>query len=66
MNLKMDILPLFGGFKVINALRPVAPKGNHNMIVEFLPQEEQHFEETLRVFSITSTVSVKLKGKGVK
>ena len=62
----MDLLSLAGGFNVINALRPVAPGETKRLIVQFNPNDQRHFEETLRIYCLTSTVSVKLKGKGVK
>lgn len=64
--LKMDLLPLFGGFNVINALRTVHPGETKRLIVQFQPNDERYYEETLRIYCLTSTVSVKLKGKGVK
>lgn len=66
MDLKMDVLPLFGGFSMIKALRPLNVNITMSLIVQFIPHEEQYFEETLRIYSSISTVSVKLKGKGVK
>ena len=65
-DLKMDLLPLFGGFNVINALRAVAPGETKRLIVQFQPNDQRHFEETLRIYCLTTTVCVKLKGKGVK
>jgi hypothetical protein len=65
-NLKRDLLPLYGGFNVLNALRPVEPGNTKNVIVQFQPHEQRGFEETLRIYSETSSVSIILRGKGVK
>ena len=61
----MDMLPLFGGFQVINALRPIPPGKVINVVITFQPHYQQIFQENLRMHSETSTLTVTLKGKGV-
>jgi len=79
-DLRMEMLPLFGGFSIIGALRTVEV-GNlllvyriltlfsgrtKAILVQFEPHAQQKFEETLTIFTKTSSVSVKLRGSGVK
>lgn len=75
-DLKLDLLSAIGGFSVINAVRPLAPGETKRLILQFQPLkpskklkysgETLNFEETLRIYCLTSSVSVKLKGKGVR
>ena len=63
--IKIDLLPLFGGFAVINALRPILPGKVVNLVITFQPHYQQIFQENLRIYSDTSSLTVTLKGKGV-
>jgi len=62
----MDLLPLFGGFSVINALRPIAPGKTISLVVTFQPHDQQIFSESCRIYSQTASLTVTLKGKGVR
>jgi len=64
-DLKMEMLPLFGGFSIIGALRTVDVGKTKAILVQFEPHAQQHFEETLKIYTQTSSVSVKLRGSGV-
>jgi hypothetical protein len=65
-DLRMDLLPFFGGFNVLNALRTIPPGKTRNIVIQFEPHNQQVFEETLRIFSSESSVSVKLRGTSVR
>lgn len=65
-DLRMDLLPLFGGFHVLNALRKVKPGKTCNVVIQFEPHNQQDFKETLRIFCKESSISIKLKGKSIK
>ena len=62
----MDVLPFFSGFSVLNALRTIAPGKTNILVIEFKPHDQQHFDEDLKVYSKTSTLSIRLKGQGVR
>ena len=62
----MSLLPTFGGFSVIGALRSILPGKSKAILVQFEPHEEQIFEEVLRLNTSTSMVSCKLRGAGVR
>jgi len=64
--LKMEALPLYGGFTVLNARRTLAPGDTKPVLVEFNPFTQQKYEERLRLFSETTICSVLLKGIGVR
>jgi hypothetical protein len=34
-DLRMDLLPLFGGFNVLNALRSIPPGKTRNIVIQF-------------------------------
>ena len=36
----MDLLPLCGGFNVINALRKLEPEKTKNVVIEFEPHDQ--------------------------
>ena len=65
-DLRMEMLPLFGGFSIIGALRTVGIGKTKGILVQFEPHAQQYFEETLKIYTKTSSVSVRLKGSGVK
>jgi hypothetical protein len=62
----MDLLPLFGGFSVINALRPIPPGKTISLVVTFKPHDQQIFSEACRIYSKTASLTVTLRGKGVR
>lgn len=64
--LKMEALPLFGGFAVLNARRTLKPGETKPILVEFNPFTQQIYEEKLQLFSDTTVASVVLKGIGVR
>jgi hypothetical protein len=63
--LQMDLLPLFGGFNVLNALKAIPPGKTRSVVIQFEPHTEQEFKETLRIYSGQSSISIKLKGTSV-
>ena len=65
-DLHMDLLPLFGGFHVLNALRRVEPGKTCNVVIQFEPHNQQAFKEQLRIYCKESSISIKLYGKSVK
>ena len=65
-DLRMDLLPLFGGFYVLNALRSIPPGKTKNVVIQFEPHNQQEFKETLRIYCKESSISVKLRGRSVK
>lgn len=64
--LKMEALPLYGGFAVLNARRTLMPGETKPILIEFNPFTQQAYEEKLRLFSDTTVASVTLKGTGVR
>ena len=64
--LKMEALPLYGGFAVLNARRTLQPGETKPILVEFNPFTQQIYEEKLKLFSDTTVASVTLKGIGVR
>ena len=64
--LRMDPLPPYGGFSVLNARRTLAPGDTKPILVEFNPFTQQIFEERLKLFSESTVTSVLLKGIGVR
>lgn len=64
--LKMESLPLYGGFAVLNARRTLAPGETKPILVEFNPFTQQVYEERLRLYSEKTVASVLLKGIGVR
>lgn len=64
--LKMEALPLYGGFAVLNARRTLKPGETKPILVEFNPFTQQIYEEKLKLFSDTTVASVTLKGIGVR
>ena len=65
-DLKMDLLPFFGGFNVLNALRTIPPGKTRNIVIQFEPHNQQQFFEWLRIYSSEASVSVQLKGTSVR
>jgi hypothetical protein len=51
---------------VLNALRTLKPQKKQVLVINFEPMEQQKFQQTLRIFSEYSEVSVQLEGRGVK
>jgi hypothetical protein len=64
--LKMEALPLYGGFAVLNARRNLMPGDTKPILIEFNPFTQQIYEEKLRLYSDTTVASVTLKGIGVR
>jgi len=65
-QLQMDPLTPFGGFSVLNALRTIAPGKSRPLVLVFEPMGQQVFEETLVLRSQQTTVSVTLRGRGIR
>lgn len=65
-DLRMDLLPLFGGFNVLNALRSIPPGKTRNIVIQFEPHNEQEFKEKLRIYCKESSISLNLRGRSVK
>lgn len=64
--LKMEALPLYGGFAVLNARRTLAPGDTKPILVEFNPFTQQVYEERLKLYSEKTVASVLLRGIGVR
>lgn len=64
--LKMEALPLYGGFAVLNARRTLMPGETKPILIEFNPFTQQIYEEKLRLYSDTTVASISLKGIGVR
>ena len=62
----MEPLTPFGGFTVLNAMRKLAPGETKPIVVQFIPGEQQIYEERVVIYSGTTMVSVNLKGTGVR
>lgn len=65
-SIKKDPLSPYGGFTVLNAMRVIEPGQHRPIVVEFEPLSQQLFEEKLILKTVTSVVSVHLKGRGVR
>ena len=64
--LRMEPLTPFGGFTVLNAMRKLLPGETKPVVVQFIPGEQQIYEERVVIYSDSTMVSVLLKGRGVK
>lgn len=64
--MKLQSLTPFGGFSVLNALRPIVPGETRSIVVQFEPLAQQIYEERLVINSEHTTVSVVMKGCGVR
>jgi hypothetical protein len=55
--LKMDLLPLLGGFNVLNALKTVPPGKSKNVVLQFEPYNQQEFKSssTRKLFNEQNT-----------
>lgn len=65
-TLKLQSLTPYGGFSVLNAMRAIAPGETRGVIIQFEPLAQQIYEERVIMFSEHTTVSVFLKGCGVR
>lgn len=65
-SIKKEFLSPFCGFNVLNAMRIIEPGQSKTIVVEFEPLSQQLFEEKLVLKTNTSSVSVHLKGRGVR
>lgn len=65
-NMKLESLTPFGGFCVLNALRTIAPGETRSVVVQFEPLAQQIYEERIVMNSEHTTVSVFMKGCGVR
>lgn len=57
--LKMELMPLLGGFSVINNLKPIPPNKTKSVIIQFEPYNQQEFkrEETKKLFNEQTSMS---------
>lgn len=65
-TLKLQSLTPFGGFCVLNALRKMSPGETRSVVVQFEPLAQQIYEERIVMNSEHTTVSVFMKGCGVR
>lgn len=65
-QMKLESLTPFGGFCVLNALRTIAPGETRSVVVQFEPLAQQIYEERIVMNSQHTTVSVFMKGCGVR
>ena len=61
--LHMDLLPLLGGFTVLNALKSIPPGKTRNVVVQFEPYNQQEFQKTesKKLFNEQTTASEEYK-----
>jgi hypothetical protein len=71
-NLDDELAPLMTSglnphspFSIVNALRPVAPGGTRQLLVQFAPQGQRHYLETLVLKSPKAQLYITLIGEGV-
>lgn len=64
-DLHFELMPTFGGFAVLNAMRTIRPGQSRKLLVQFEPNYEKPFEEKLKVFTHSKTVTIYLQGHGV-
>ena len=64
--LKLDSLAPFGGFSVLNAMREIVPGQTYGVVVQFEPLAQQIYEERIIMNTQHTTVSVFMKGCGVR
>lgn len=65
-EMKLQSLSPFGGFCVLNAMRCVSPGETKVVVVQFEPLAQQIYEERIVLFTEFTTVSVLMKGIGVR
>ena len=56
-DLSMDLLPLLGGFNVLNALKSIPPGKTRNVVLQFEPYNQQEFKSsnTKKLFNEETT-----------
>lgn len=56
-DLRMDLLPLLGGFNVLNALKSIPPGKTRNIVLQFEPYNQQEFKrnDTRKLFNDQTT-----------
>ena len=56
-DLMMDLLPLLGGFNVLNALKSIPPGKTRNIVLQFEPYNQQEFKrnDTRKLFNDQTT-----------
>jgi hypothetical protein len=56
-DLRMDLLPLLGGFHVLNALKSIPPGKTRNVVIQFEPYNQQEFKrsDTRKLFNDLTT-----------
>lgn len=56
-DLRMDLLPLLGGFNVLNALKTIPPGKTRNIVIQFEPYNQQEFKrkDTRKLFNDLTT-----------
>jgi hypothetical protein len=64
--MRLQSLSPFGGFSVLNALRPIQPGETRAVVIQFEPLAQQIYEERIVLYSDFTTVSVVMKGIGVR
>ena len=65
-RLNMKSLILTNCFRIVNAIRDLAPHTSFNYIVEFLPQKDLPYFDDFIVYTEKTQSTVHLKGLGVK
>ncbi len=65
-KIRLQSLSPFGGFSVLNAMRPIQPGETRAIVVQFEPLAQQIYEERIVLYSDFTTVSVVMKGVGVR
>lgn len=65
-ELRLQSLSPFGGFCVLNAMRTISPGDFKPVVIQFEPLAQQIYEERVVLFSDYTTVSVMVKGIGVR
>ena len=65
-KLRMKPLIITNCFRIVNAIRDLAPHASFNYIVEFLPQKDLPYFDDFTIYTEKTQSTVHLKGLGVK
>ena len=65
-KLSMKPMVITNCFRIVNAIRDIAPHASFNYIVEFLPQKDLPYFDDFTIYTEKTQSTVHLKGLGVK
>ncbi|XP_066929117.1 cilia- and flagella-associated protein 74-like isoform X2 [Clytia hemisphaerica] len=66
VKLTSSLLDPIGPFEMVNALRNLEPKAIHSFKISFTPTDNTKFYEVLKIYTMDTTVEVRLVGQGVR